>query len=102
MTDAEVDDNVVIVEVLTKRNDGRCIDDNDRRAKLVYLTAEVEPSVQTMRTIAAEMRRDALSGLSRSDREQFVDSLITIKENLARLNESGSSKPANPKGETSR
>jgi len=80
----------------------RQTDDNDRRAKRVYLTTEVEPSVQTMRTIAAELRRDALFGLSRSDREQFVDSLITIKENLARLNESGPSKPANPKGGTSR
>ena len=80
----------------------RQIDDNDRRAKRVYLTAEVEPSVQTMRAIAAEMRRDALSGLSRSDREQFVDSLITIKANLARLNESGASKSATPKGGTSR
>jgi hypothetical protein len=55
-----------------------------------------------MRTIAAEMRRDALFGLSRSDREQFVDSLITIKENLARLNENAPSKPATPKGGTSR
>ena len=80
----------------------RQTDDNDRRAKRVYLTAEVEPSVRTMRAIAAEMRRDALFGLSRSDREQFVDSLITIKENLARLNESAPSKPATPKGGTSR
>jgi hypothetical protein len=55
-----------------------------------------------MRTIAAEMRRDALFGLSRSDREQFVDSLITIKANLARLNESGASKSASHKGGTSR
>ena len=80
----------------------RQTDDNDRRAKRVYLTAEVEPSVRTMRAIAAEMRRDALFGLSRSDREQFVDSLITIKENLARLNEIAPSKPATPKGGTSR
>ena len=77
-------------------------DQYDRRAKRIYLTAEVEPSVKTMRTIAAEMRRDALSGLSREDREQFVDSLITIKENLVRLNENNSSKPTNPKGSTSR
>ena len=55
-----------------------------------------------MRTIAAEMRRDALSGLSRQDREQFVDLLITVKENLVRLNENGPSKPTNPKGSTSR
>tara|TARA_B100000686_G_scaffold67813_1_gene73277 strand:- start:235 stop:717 length:483 start_codon:yes stop_codon:yes gene_type:complete len=80
----------------------RQTDQYDRRAKRIYLTAEVEPSVKTMRTIAAEMRRDALSGLSREDREQFVDSLITIKENLVRLNENNSSKPTNPKGSTSR
>ena len=80
----------------------RQTDQYDRRAKRIYLTAEVEPSVKTMRTIAAEMRRDALSGLSREDREQFVDSLITIKETLVRLNENNSSKPTNPKGSTSR
>ena len=80
----------------------RQTDQHDRRAKRIYLTAEVEPSVQAMRTIAAEMRRDALSGLSRQDREQFVDLLITVKENLVRLNENGPSKPTNPKGSTSR
>ena len=80
----------------------RQTDQHDRRAKRIYLTAEVEPSVQAMRTIAAEMRRDALSGLSRQDREQFVDLLITVKENLVRHNENGPSKPTNPKGSTSR
>ena len=80
----------------------RQTDQHDRRAKRIYLTAEVEPSVQAMRTIAAEMRRDALSGLSRQDREQFVDLLITVKENLVRLNENGPSKPTNAKGSTSR
>ena len=63
----------------------RQVDAHDRRAKRVYLTAEVEPSMQSMRTIAAAMRRDALSGLSREQREQFVDALIAIKDNLSRL-----------------
>jgi hypothetical protein len=35
-----------------------------------------------MRTIAAELRRDALAGISAAERERFVDTLLAIKENL--------------------
>ena len=51
----------------------------------VRLTKEVEPALRTMRTIAAELRRDALAGLSAAERERFVDSLLAIKSNLLRL-----------------
>lgn len=61
----------------------------DRRAKRVFLTDEVEPALKTMRIAAAEVRRDALSGLSAAQKEQFVDTLLAIKGNLARL-ENGS------------
>ncbi|MBI1396816.1 MAG: MarR family transcriptional regulator [Betaproteobacteria bacterium] len=57
---------------------------NDRRAKCVYLTEEVEPSIKAMRSAAAEMRRDALAGLSREQQEGFVDVLLAIKANLSR------------------
>jgi len=57
----------------------------DRRAKRVFLTQEVEPAIKAMRTAAAEMRRDALSGLTSAQQEQFVDSLLSIKSNLTRL-----------------
>ena len=57
----------------------------DRRVWRVRLTKEVEPALRTMRTIAAELRRDALSGLSAAERERFVDSLLSIKSNLLRL-----------------
>lgn len=56
----------------------------DRRAKRVFLTDEVEPAIKTMRAAAAEVRRDALSGLSPPQQEQFVDTLLSIKGNLSK------------------
>ena len=57
-------------------------DAKDRRVWRVHLTEEVEPALRTMRTIAKELRRDALSGISAAERERFVDTLLAIKENL--------------------
>jgi MarR family transcriptional regulator for hemolysin len=57
-------------------------DVSDRRAKRVYLTPEVEPAIKAMRAAAAELRRDALAGLSVEQQEQFVDALLAIKGNL--------------------
>ena len=55
---------------------------SDRRVWRVHLTDEVEPALRTMRAIAAELRRDALAGISAAERERFVDTLLAIKENL--------------------
>jgi len=57
----------------------------DRRAKRVFLTEEVEPAIKTMRAAAAEVRREALAGLSAPQQEQFVDALLAMKANLTRL-----------------
>ena len=57
----------------------------DRRAKRVYITEEVSPAVKDMRDRAAKLRRDALAGLTREEREQFVDTLLLIKGNLTNL-----------------
>ena len=56
----------------------------DRRAKRVFLTDEVEPAIKTMRAAAAEVRREAMSGLSSAGQDQFVDTLLAIKGNLSR------------------
>jgi DNA-binding MarR family transcriptional regulator len=64
---------------------------NDRRAKRVYLTDEVEPAMKAMRTAAAELRRDALANLDAADKERFVDTLLLIKANLSRV-ENGTAK----------
>ena len=57
---------------------------DDRRAKRVFLTEEVEPALKAMRAAAAELRRDALAGLSAEEQERFVDTLLAIKANLSR------------------
>jgi DNA-binding MarR family transcriptional regulator len=57
----------------------------DRRAKRLFLTDEVGPAMRRMRAIAAEVRRDALSGIAAPDQEAFVDTLLAIKANLVGL-----------------
>ena len=70
-------------------------DARDRRAWRVYLTRSVEPAMHTLREVAAELRRDALEGLSAAQREQFVDALLAVKANLQRLaNGNGGGRPA--------
>jgi len=59
-------------------------DANDRRAKRVFLTEEVEPALKAMRAAASEVRRDALTGLAAEEQERFVDMLLAIKTNLSR------------------
>jgi DNA-binding MarR family transcriptional regulator len=56
----------------------------DRRAKRVFLTEEIEPALKTMRAAAADLRRDALVGLSVEDQTRFVDALLAVKANLSR------------------
>lgn len=60
-------------------------DARDRRAWRVHLTDAVEPAMRTLRKVAAELMRDALVGLSAAERERFVDTLLAIKANLARM-----------------
>lgn len=62
----------------------RAHDARDRRVWRVHLTKEVEPALRTMRELAAELRRDALSGISAAESERFVDTLLGIKGNLLR------------------
>lgn len=59
-------------------------DARDRRVWRVHLTEEVDPALRTMRALAAELRRDALSGISVVESERFVDTLLAIKGNLLR------------------
>jgi len=62
-------------------------DARDRRAWRIHLSDAVEPAMRTLRSAAAELRRDALAGMSAQERERFVDALLAIKANLARLDE---------------
>ena len=67
----------------------RTHDARDRRIWRVKLTKAVEPALRELRAVAAELRRDALAGLSAAERERFVDSLLAIKSNLLRLQGNG-------------
>jgi DNA-binding MarR family transcriptional regulator len=62
-------------------------DRRDRRVKRVFLTGEVEMLLQTMRSIAAECRSQALAGVSREQQEWFIDMLLQVKSNLQRATE---------------
>ena len=63
----------------------------DRRAKRVRLASEVGPVMREMRVIAADLRRDAMSGFTPDEQEAFVDVLLAIKSNLVALNGHGTS-----------
>ena len=60
----------------------------DRRVKRIFLTDAVEPAMKAMRATAADVRREALSGLNPAEQERFVDALLAVKGNLSR-SESG-------------
>jgi DNA-binding MarR family transcriptional regulator len=60
-------------------------DATDRRAWRVHLTQAADPAMRELREAAAELRRDALAGLSAAERERFVDTLLAIKANLGKM-----------------
>lgn len=59
-------------------------DANDRRVRRVFLTDEVGPTMKAMRAAAADLRREALAGLTPEAQDHFVDTLIAVKTNLTR------------------
>jgi DNA-binding MarR family transcriptional regulator len=57
-------------------------DPKDRRAHLLYLTAAAYPLLDRIFALAAEVREDALAGVSEADRGRLLDLLIEMKANL--------------------
>jgi DNA-binding MarR family transcriptional regulator len=58
---------------------------DDRRAKRIYLTEASEPTLKAMRAAAGELRREALAGLTAQERDRLIDCLLSVKENLTKL-----------------
>lgn len=54
----------------------------DRRIKRVYLTDTVQGLMRELRSIAADIRRDAVAGLSETEQERLYDLLSRVKGNL--------------------
>ncbi len=55
---------------------------SDRRVKRVYLTGEVELLMETMRSMAAEVRATALAGIPQPDQEHLIELLTKMKANM--------------------
>ncbi|HEX6143311.1 MAG TPA: MarR family transcriptional regulator [Geminicoccaceae bacterium] len=64
-------------------------DGADRRIKRVHLTPRVAPVVRELRSLAAELRGDALEGVSEAERARFLATLLLIKDNLLRMSANG-------------
>jgi len=62
-------------------------DPSDRRIKRVVLTEKVQGLMRELRDIAADIRSDAMKGLSRAEHEAFIDTLLRIKTNLHAFDE---------------
>ena len=60
-------------------------DSLDRRVNRLYLTEKVQEILRALRKTAADVRKDALGDLVEVDRENFIDTLIKIKNNLSSL-----------------
>ncbi len=72
---------------------------NDRRVNRVFLTGEVELLMQTMRSMAVEVRAQALAGITATEQDRLIDLLLTIKSNLLNLNDAESSERSGPDSE---
>ena len=62
-------------------------DRRDRRVNRLFLTEKVQEIMRALRKTAADVRKDALGNMATIEREDFIDTLIKIKNNLSNLNE---------------
>jgi DNA-binding MarR family transcriptional regulator len=60
-------------------------DDRDRRTRRVYLTKEIQPTLQVMRKAAAVTREESTGSLSQAERASLLDMLQRMREDLSAL-----------------
>jgi DNA-binding MarR family transcriptional regulator len=60
-------------------------DPADRRAWRLYLRSEVQPVLDRLRQMSGTTSREALEGISETDRERLIELLLTIKGNMLAL-----------------
>ncbi len=61
----------------------------DRRVWLLFLRPKAHPVLEKMRAIGAETRAEALAGVPEAEREQLIQILTTMKENLIAASANG-------------
>jgi DNA-binding MarR family transcriptional regulator len=59
----------------------------DRRIRTLWLTQAGETAVGQVRRINESVRREALAGISKTERDQVLDTLLTMRTNLLRAAE---------------
>ena len=64
-------------------------DSNDRRARLLYLTAKAKPVFERMIAVGTETRAEAQAGMSAAEREKLIDLLLRVRGNLSEKNADG-------------
>jgi MarR family transcriptional regulator, transcriptional regulator for hemolysin len=82
-------DPMTLVRILDRMEaDGlveRRPDPSDRRARRLYLTRKATPFLETMWHLSDLTRAEAFEGISRKEREVFIDILTRIHANLSGL-----------------
>jgi MarR family transcriptional regulator for hemolysin len=61
----------------------RRADPADRRARLLYMTEKAKPVFDSILEVAAEVRAEALDGLTQPDRDRLLSLLQQVRGNLA-------------------
>ena len=77
ITLARLLDRLQAAELIERRPDPK-----DRRAHLLYLTEAAYPLLDRIFALAAEVREDAMLGVSEADRALLLDLLLRMKGNL--------------------
>lgn len=77
---------IVLVRLLDSLQDAGLIERRnhatDRRVRTIWLTEAARPVLAQIDAIRGEVREAAMSGLSDMAREKFLDTLVTVRENL--------------------
>ena len=71
-------------------------DPADRRARRLYLTKKAKPLLDKIWRLAELTRAETFSGISREDRDAFMDVLERVYQNICALDERSSVQPPNP------
>lgn len=85
ITVARLIDKLVSLGVVERRPDP-----NDRRAQQLFLTEKAQPLLNQMWEAGDEILDEAYAGFSDEERTAFIDMLVRMRSNLARLAQGGS------------
>jgi MarR family transcriptional regulator, transcriptional regulator for hemolysin len=80
MTMVRILDRMEAEELLERRPDPA-----DRRARCLYLTAKARPILSEIWRLSEEVRAELFAGVGKAEREQFMDVLERLYDNIFKL-----------------